>query len=108
MDLSRIYIIGALIVFFIFCSYMDTKEELKLQAKKEVEDERGKIDATLARVLSFCFKDGKTTITEDCEKEIVTLADYVTDDDEEERKDEQIIKKTLSGLAKSLVNMIKL
>ena len=30
MDLSRIYIIGALIVFFIFCSYMDTKEELKL------------------------------------------------------------------------------
>lgn len=26
------------------------KEELKLQAKKEVEDERGKIDATLARV----------------------------------------------------------
>ena len=32
----------------------------------------------------------------------------MTDDDEEERKDEQIIKKTLSGLAKSLVNMIKL
>ena len=64
--------------------------------------------ATLARVLSFCFKDGKTTITEDCEKEIVTLADYVTDDDEEERKDEQIIKKTLSSLAKSLVNMVKL
>ena len=32
----------------------------------------------------------------------------MTDDDEEERKDEQIIKKTLSSLAKSLVNMVKL